>query len=143
MTVLKGNSISLASYSAHLLLRCCMWAPAIHIAIPPTTLLQGKQALDFLFYQRKNCSMRTGIHGNNLTYLTETGGCSAHNGALVFGSYVQSMDFRGEEPCGSEQVVSGPCTEDGTTLAQRWPVSGVEVSSLRVWNQDSGEDIII
>lgn len=67
--------------------------------------------------------MRTGIHSNNLTYLTETGGCSApaqkENGqALALGSYVHSTDCRGEEPRGLEQVVSGPRTEDGTTLVQ-------------------------
>lgn len=45
--------------------------------------------------------------------------------------------FKAWTSCGSEQAVSGPRTEDGATLAQSWPVSGVEVSPLRVWNQES------
>lgn len=84
----------LPGYSALLFLRSCTWAPAIHIASPLTTLLRGKQALDFSFYQRRNCGARTSIHRNNPN---ETGGCSsrAENDAwaLVFGSYLQSMDF--------------------------------------------------
>jgi len=64
----KETVFLLPGYSAHLLLRGCTGTPAIHTAIPLATPLLGKQALDFMFYKKRNCSVRTGTRSNNLTY---------------------------------------------------------------------------